>query len=93
MINAFKIVVRKLQRKGPLGTQRHKLKENIEMGVTGSGQGPVAGSCEHHNESLGRIFLDLLSDYIFLKKGPAPWSWVINVGKEYKRKRTQSIVI
>jgi hypothetical protein len=34
---------------------------------SGSGQGPVAGSCEHSNEPLGSIkgeeFLDKLSDY------------------------------
>jgi hypothetical protein len=37
------------------------------LDVSGSGMGPVAGSCEHGNETLTSIkggeFLDLLSDY------------------------------
>jgi hypothetical protein len=37
------------------------------MDASGSGQGPVAGCCEHSNESLGsikgRAFLDKVSDY------------------------------
>jgi hypothetical protein len=38
----------------------------------GPGLGPVAGSCEHDNETSGSIkggeFLDQLSDYQFLKR-------------------------
>jgi hypothetical protein len=39
--------------------------KEIRMNSTDSGQGPVAGSCEHDNESSGSIkwkFLDQLSD-------------------------------
>jgi hypothetical protein len=39
---------------------------------------PVAGSCEHINETsasiIGRDFLDQLKDYQLLKKDSAPWS-------------------
>jgi len=54
-----------------LGRCRHKSEDNIKMyeihklrmwTASGSGVGPVAGSCEHGNESLGSIkggkFLD-----------------------------------
>jgi len=37
------------------------------LDATGSGQGPMADSCEHSNEPLGSIkgreFLDYLSDF------------------------------
>jgi hypothetical protein len=43
-----------------------------------SGLGPVLGSCEHGNESLGsmkgRKLLEQLSDYDLLKKESGPWS-------------------
>jgi hypothetical protein len=49
------------------------------MDSSGSGQGPVAGSCEHNEASScikGREFLDWLSDCQLLKKDSAPWSWI-----------------
>jgi hypothetical protein len=48
---------------------------------SGSGQGPVAGSCEHGNKTSGSIksadFLDRSSDSWLLKKDPAPWSLLV----------------
>jgi len=45
---------------------------------SGSGSGPVAGSCENGNEPLvsikGRVFLNPASDYWLLKKDSVPWS-------------------
>jgi hypothetical protein len=42
----------------------------------------VVDSCEHDNEPWGSIrdgkFLDLLSDYWFLKKDRSPWSKFIS---------------
>jgi hypothetical protein len=42
------------------------------LGSSGSGQGPVMGSCEHGNEPTGSIkareFLDHHSDYKVIKK-------------------------
>jgi hypothetical protein len=51
----------KLVVKGPLGRSRHRWEDNIKIdhneieweGV--SGQGPVAGSCEHSNNISGYI--------------------------------------
>jgi mevalonate pyrophosphate decarboxylase len=61
------------------GRPRHKLDDNIKMGLkrkrvrgcglgsSGSGYGSVAGSCENGNEPLcikkGRQFLEYLSEY------------------------------
>jgi hypothetical protein len=51
--------------KKPLGRPRHRWEDNIRMNLTeivwesvdwnssGSGHGPVAGSCEHGNEASG----------------------------------------
>jgi hypothetical protein len=54
MVNAYNISVRKPKGKRQLGRHRH--------GCNGSGQGPVAGSCEHGNEPSGSMkggeFLD-----------------------------------
>jgi hypothetical protein len=48
------------------------------LDLSGSGQGPAAGSYEHDNELLGSIngkeLLDQLSDYQLLIKISAPWS-------------------
>jgi hypothetical protein len=45
------------------------------MDASGLRQGPVTGSREHGNESLGSIkggeFLDYLSNYLLLKKDSA----------------------
>jgi hypothetical protein len=60
------ISVRKPEGKRPLGRQRHRWEDNIRMDLqamvgrhgldsSGSGQGPVAGSCEHSNEPSGSI--------------------------------------
>jgi hypothetical protein len=64
--------------KRPLGRPRHRWDENIkkkfreigidgdELDLAGSGQGPVAGFCEHGNERSGSIkkvgLFDKLSD-------------------------------
>jgi hypothetical protein len=44
----------------------------------GSGQGPVARSCEHGNKPSGSIkgreFLDCMSDYQLLKQNSIPCS-------------------
>jgi len=48
------------------------------LAACGSGQGPVAGCCEHGSRPLSFVkcgeFRNYLSDYKFLKKGTAPWS-------------------
>jgi len=48
------------------------------MDASGSGQGPMMGSCEHGNKPSGSIkrgeFLDYLSDCWLLKEDSAPWS-------------------
>jgi hypothetical protein len=45
---------------------------------SGSGYGPVEGSCEYGNEPTGSIkFWDIpeqLSDWRLFKKGSAPWN-------------------
>jgi hypothetical protein len=45
-----------------------------------TGKGPMVGFCEHGNEPLVAIncwgFLEWLSSYWILKKGPAPWSYL-----------------
>jgi hypothetical protein len=62
--NAYKILVEKPEEKRPFGRPKHTWKDNIKMdfkkqGVknglnsSGSKQGPVAGSCEHNNETSG----------------------------------------
>jgi hypothetical protein len=47
-------------------------------GSTGSGEGPVVGSCEQSNKPLGFIksvkFHDQLSDYQHFKENPAAWT-------------------
>jgi hypothetical protein len=58
----------------PLGRPRHRWEDNIKMNLmevgcgldpSGSGLGPVAGSCEHSNvpsgSTKGRTFLEQLS--------------------------------
>jgi hypothetical protein len=64
MKNVYKIVG-KPEGKRPLKRPRHKWKDNIKMDLkwglgceldsSGSGYGPVLGSCEHGNESSGSI--------------------------------------
>jgi hypothetical protein len=43
-----------------------------ELGASGSGQGPMAGCCEHGNEPSGSIkgkeLLDLMRNYQLIKK-------------------------
>jgi hypothetical protein len=71
MKNAYNILVRNPEGKRPLGRSRHRWEDNIRLDLreigcgqdaSGSGQGSVAGSCEHGIESLGSIkggeFLD-----------------------------------
>jgi hypothetical protein len=77
MRNTYKVLVRKPEGKKPLGRPRGGW-ENIKMNSCGSGYGPVAGSCEHGNESSGSIkcreFLGHLGG--FLKKYSAAWNWL-----------------
>jgi hypothetical protein len=64
-INVCKIMVGKPERKITPGIPRYRWKDNISMNCcwagkcgldsSGSGQGPVEGSCEHDNERLGSI--------------------------------------
>jgi hypothetical protein len=60
----YKILVGKPERKRPLKRPRHRWEDNIKMDLreiglgcgldsSGSGEGPVAGSCEHSNEPSG----------------------------------------
>jgi hypothetical protein len=62
--NAYGILVAKPEGRRPLGRSRHKWVNNIKMGDrvgccgldrSGSGYGPVEGSCEHGNEPSGSI--------------------------------------
>jgi hypothetical protein len=50
----------------------------VRLDSNGSGQDPVAGSCEHGSEPSSSIksrnFLTNLSDYQLLKEDSAPWS-------------------
>jgi hypothetical protein len=56
MRNAYNILVREPEGKRPLGRPRHRWEDNIRMGgnsglnSSGSGYGPVVGSCKHDNE-------------------------------------------
>jgi hypothetical protein len=79
MRNAYKILVGKPEGKRPLGRPRCRGDDIIRMDLwgnrvgrceldsSGSGQGPVAGCCEHGNELPGSIkceeYLDWLNDY------------------------------
>jgi hypothetical protein len=65
--NAYRILVGKLEGRRPLGRPRRRWMENIEIYLreigwdgmactgSGSGQGPVEGSCEHGYEPSGSI--------------------------------------
>jgi hypothetical protein len=53
MKNTYKILVGKPEGKRPIGRPRRRRENNIIMdlkGIFGTGQIPVAGSCEHVNE-------------------------------------------
>jgi hypothetical protein len=85
MRNAYKMLVGKLDGKGPLrGPRRHRWDDNVELNLkeigmevvldsSVSGLGLVAGLCEHGNETLGSItgreFLDYLSILLAPQKG------------------------
>jgi hypothetical protein len=75
MRNAYKIFFGNPERRIPLGIPRRRLEDNIRMDLrkigwevdcgldsSNSGQGPIAGSCEHGNELSvsikGRELLD-----------------------------------
>jgi hypothetical protein len=64
--------------KDPLGVHPDITLHRYGLDSSGSGQGPVAGSCEHGNEPSGfikgREFLDQLRDYYLLRKGSVPLS-------------------
>jgi hypothetical protein len=60
----FMVLVGSPEGKRPLGRPRHRWEDNIKMDLRdswgkldlpGSGQGPVAGFCEHGNEPAGSI--------------------------------------
>jgi hypothetical protein len=67
MRNAYSILIGKPEGNRPLGTPRRKWKITLEwileknrvgrygMDECGSGYGPVAGCCEHSNETWGSI--------------------------------------
>jgi len=66
MRNAYRISIRKLKEKRPLGRSRHRWEDNISMYLKEMGcvavewihldqQGPVVESCEHGNEPSGFI--------------------------------------
>jgi hypothetical protein len=79
MRNAYKTSLRKPEEKRPLRRPWHRL-EDIKLHLkeivcrhhlSGSGHGPLSGSCKHSNKTLGfigREFLDQLSDYYLFKK-------------------------
>lgn len=46
MKNAYRILIRKYEKMGPLRKSRHRWEDNIKMGE---------GSCEHSNEPFDRI--------------------------------------
>jgi hypothetical protein len=59
---AYRILVGNPEGKRPLGRPRHRWVDNIKMDLkeigldlSGSGLGPVEGSCEHGNEPLDSI--------------------------------------
>jgi hypothetical protein len=84
------ISIRKPEGNRPVGTPTRRWEDNIKMdnkeivleggGINsfGSGQGPLAGSCEHGNEPSGSIkgekFVGYLRDYQLLRKGSVPRS-------------------
>jgi hypothetical protein len=66
MRNAYKILSGKPGRKTSLGRCRHRWEEDIKMDLgetqlecvvdsSGSGQGPMVGSCDHSNKTSGSI--------------------------------------
>jgi hypothetical protein len=66
----YKVSVGKPEEKRPLGRPRRRWEDGIRMDLreigwgvdsVSSGQGPVAGSCEHGNEPLGSGATELSS--------------------------------
>jgi hypothetical protein len=75
MINAYKILVRKLEGKGPVRRPKGTWENNIKMDlkeiecepdISNSGKNLMVGSCEHSNELSGSIkggeFLDQMNE-------------------------------
>jgi hypothetical protein len=68
-IKVCKVLVGKPKEKRPLGRPRRRWEDGIRMdlreiglgGLTGSGQGPVAGCCECGDESSGSCTTELVS--------------------------------
>jgi hypothetical protein len=50
--NAYSILVGKPEGKRPLVRPRCRFEDNIRLDSSGSGQGPVADTCEYGNEPL-----------------------------------------
>jgi hypothetical protein len=42
-----------------------------------SGKGPVAGPCKHGNETSGSIKCSEIFEWRLIKKGSAPWTWLV----------------
>jgi hypothetical protein len=84
--NAYRILLGKQEGKRPTGSPRHRWVDNIKIDLkrigwygldrSGSGQGPVEGSCEHGNGPSGSIicweFLEWLHNWQLLKKVSVP---------------------
>jgi hypothetical protein len=87
--SAYRIFVVESECKRPLEDLNIRKNDNVKTDLreigwdcgldsSGSGQGPVAGSCEHGNQLSGSIkfweFLEWLTDCWLLKKDSAPWN-------------------
>jgi hypothetical protein len=82
--NAYRILVGKPEGKRPLGRPRRRWVVNIKMDLkrdrmgwyaldrTGSGQGPVEGSCEHGDEPSGSLKLG--PDLRGSDRARSPWA-------------------
>jgi hypothetical protein len=86
MRTTYRILVGKPEGKRPLRRPRRRWVDNIEIDLrgigwdgldrTGSGWGPVEGSCEHGDEPSGSLkcwkILEYLHNWQLLRKGSAP---------------------
>jgi hypothetical protein len=88
MVKTYRILVTRPEWKRPLGKRRRRWTNNTKVGpkenyvsgldLSGPGQDPMAGSCEHGNVNSGSIkgreFLDQVNDCQILKKESVLWS-------------------
>jgi hypothetical protein len=81
--NAYRLLVGKPEGKRPLERPRRRWVDNIKIDVreirwdgSGSGQGPVEGSCEHGDEPSDSLkcweVLEWLHNWQLLRNGSAP---------------------